>query len=112
MTRERSACGGESDLGSLSLRMDPAWEFGSLNVLPYQSSKTALHAVTVADAKELRNGPIKVNAADPGYTATDLDEHRGYRTVEQAAARAVGLAALPDDGPAGTFQNDGGIVPW
>jgi len=41
--------------------------------------------------------------------ATDLNGHRGYRTVEQAAAIAV---RLPDHGPTGTFQNDDGIVPW
>ena len=71
---------------------------------------TALHAATVAYAKELRNGPIKVNAADPGHTAKDLNGHHSYRRVEQAAARAV-RPALPDDGPTGTFQNDG-IVAW
>lgn len=49
-------------------------------------SKSALNAVTVALSKELVGPGIKVNAADPGYTATDFNGHPGYRTVEQAAS--------------------------
>jgi NAD(P)-dependent dehydrogenase (short-subunit alcohol dehydrogenase family) len=101
-----------SGLGSLTLNSDPGSEFGDYNVLVYQSSKTALNAVTVAYAKELRESGIKVNAADPGFTATDLNQHRGYRTVEQAAAVVVRLATLGPDGPTGTFQDENGTVPW
>jgi NAD(P)-dependent dehydrogenase (short-subunit alcohol dehydrogenase family) len=101
-----------SSLGSLTLTGDPKSEFGAFNVLPYQSSKTALNAVTVAYAKELQATGIKVNAADPGYTATDLNVHRGYRTVEQAATTPVRLATLPADGPTGEFHDENGVVPW
>jgi len=101
-----------SGLGSLTLSSDPGSEFGSRNVMAYQSSKTALNAITVAYAKELRHSGIKVNAADPGFTATDFNNHRGYRTVEQAASIVVRLATLDADGPTGTFQDENGIVPW
>jgi NAD(P)-dependent dehydrogenase (short-subunit alcohol dehydrogenase family) len=101
-----------SGLGSLAEASDPDWEFASYNLITYQSSKTALSAVTIAYAKELRETGIKVNAADPGFTATDLNQHRGYRTVEQAAVIAVRLATLGADGPTGTFQDENGTVPW
>jgi NAD(P)-dependent dehydrogenase (short-subunit alcohol dehydrogenase family) len=101
-----------SGLGSLAQSSDPGSEFGSYNLITYQSSKTALNAVTVGYAKELRETPIKVNAADPGFTATDLNNYRGYRTVEQAAVIAVRLATLGADGPTGTFQDENGPVPW
>lgn len=58
----------------------------------YNSSKTALNAVTVAFAKELAAFGISVNAVDPGYTATDFNGHSGYRTVAGAAAGIVWLA--------------------
>jgi NAD(P)-dependent dehydrogenase (short-subunit alcohol dehydrogenase family) len=58
----------------------------------YGSSKTALNAITVAFAKELAPRGVKVNAAGPGYTATDLNGHRGRRTVQQAAEIVVRLA--------------------
>jgi NAD(P)-dependent dehydrogenase (short-subunit alcohol dehydrogenase family) len=101
-----------SGLGSLTLGSDPGWEFANYNLITYQSSKTALNAVTVAYAKELREAGIKVNAADPGFTATDLNSHRGYRTVDQGAAIAVRLATLGPDGPTGTFQDENDTIPW
>jgi NAD(P)-dependent dehydrogenase (short-subunit alcohol dehydrogenase family) len=68
--------------------------------------------LTVRLACELRGTVIKVNSADPGYTATDLNNHSGTRTIPEGAAEIVRLALLPDDGPTGTFSNAQGIVPW
>jgi NAD(P)-dependent dehydrogenase (short-subunit alcohol dehydrogenase family) len=101
-----------SRLGSLALTSDPGWEFAPLNLLAYNSSKTALNAITVQCAKELGDTPIKVNAADPGYTATDLNNHQGTRSVEQGARVAVRLATLPADGPTGGFFDEDGPLPW
>jgi hypothetical protein len=63
-------------------------------------------------AFELRDARIKVNSADPGFTATDLNQHRGYQTVEQGASEAVRLALLPADGPTGGFFSTAGRDPW
>jgi NAD(P)-dependent dehydrogenase (short-subunit alcohol dehydrogenase family) len=101
-----------SGLASLAQTSDPRWEFSQLNLLAYNSSKTALNAATVQFAKELRNTPIKVNSADPGYTATDMNKHQGTRSVEQGARVAVRLAKLPEDGPTGGFFNEDGALPW
>ena len=51
--------------------------------------------MTVQLAYELRDTAIKVNSADPGFTATDLNQHRGTQTIEEGAAEAVRLALLP-----------------
>ncbi|MFC4056857.1 SDR family oxidoreductase [Planomonospora corallina] len=88
---------------------DPSWEH---NYLAYNSSKSALNMVTVAYAKELAGTPIKVNAADPGHCATDMNGHSGPRTPEQGAAVAVRLALLDADGPTGSYRNEDGVVPW
>ena len=101
-----------SGLGSLGWLSDPANEFYGVNILGYNSSKSALNAVTVSLAKELAVSGIKVNSADPGYTATDFNNHTGYRTVEQAAAGIVWLATQQSDGPTGGFYHDQNIVPW
>jgi len=101
-----------SGLGSIGRLLDPASELYARNLVGYNSSKTALNAVTVAFAKELAPLGIKVNATDPGYTATDLNGHRGYRTVEQGAEIAVRLATLGADGPTAGFFNDQGPQPW
>ncbi len=98
-----------SHLGSLTLA---AGSDGASWLLAYGSSKTALNAITLAFAKELKSSGIKVNAANPGYTATDMNENRGVKKVEQGAATPVRLALLPDDGPTGGSFSDEGAVPW
>jgi NAD(P)-dependent dehydrogenase (short-subunit alcohol dehydrogenase family) len=101
-----------SGLGSLTHNGDPNWGFSKVKYLGYSASKAALNMLTVQLAYELRDTNIKVNSADPGYTATDLNQHRGHQTVEQGAAETVRLALLPGDGPSGGFSSTAGVEPW
>jgi len=101
-----------SGLGSLTQNSDPNWGFAGVKPLAYNSSKAALNMITVIFAADLKDTRIKVNAADPGFTATDLNQHRGNRTVEQGATAAVRLATLPADGPTGGYFDEDGVVPW
>jgi NAD(P)-dependent dehydrogenase (short-subunit alcohol dehydrogenase family) len=101
-----------SGLGSLTRNSDPKWDYASVKYLAYNSSKTAVNAITVQFAYELRDTAIKVNAADPGYVATDMNRNQGVRSVEQGAATPVRLAMLPADGPTGGYFNDDGPLPW
>jgi NAD(P)-dependent dehydrogenase (short-subunit alcohol dehydrogenase family) len=100
-----------SSVGSLTLQTTPGTEMGPISVA-YAASKTFLNAVTVQYVKELHDTGILINAACPGYVATDLNGFRGVRTPEQGAAIAIRLATLPDDGPNGGFFDDAGAVPW
>jgi len=101
-----------SELGSLGSLSDPDGEFYGVNILGYNSSKTALNAVTVSFAKALAPFGIRVNSADPGYTATDFNGHRGHRTVEQAAGIIVQLATSEDAALTGSFLCDRRTLPW
>jgi NAD(P)-dependent dehydrogenase (short-subunit alcohol dehydrogenase family) len=102
-----------SSLGSLGLAANPESPIAQLGSLfGYAASKTALNAFTLRLAHELCDKRIKVNAACPGYVATDLNRHTGSRNVEQGAEIIVRLATLPDDGPTGGFFDDAGRVPW
>jgi NAD(P)-dependent dehydrogenase (short-subunit alcohol dehydrogenase family) len=102
-----------SSMGSLTLNSDPALPYAQLPpLLAYCSSKTAVNAITVFLARELRDTPIKINSADPGYVATDLNNHSGWRTPQQAAQVVVQLASLGSDGPSGGFFDENGVVPW
>jgi NAD(P)-dependent dehydrogenase (short-subunit alcohol dehydrogenase family) len=97
--------------GSLTWNSDPANPhrkmFGT-----YSASKTALNAITLAFAADLESTRIKVNAACPGFTATDLNNFQGTRTVQEAAREPVRLALLGPDGPTGTFSDENGPVAW
>ena len=112
-----------SEVGSITSQTDPASPLAQMPAgLAYPSSKSALNMVTAMYAKELRDTPIKVNAANPGYTATDLNRHSGFRSVAEGAEASVYLATLPDDGPSGILwghlwatgaPGDGyGPLPW
>jgi NAD(P)-dependent dehydrogenase (short-subunit alcohol dehydrogenase family) len=101
-----------SSMGSLTLATDPESPMGQINYLAYNSSKAALNEVTVEYAKELRDSNIKINASDPGYVDTDINQHQGFKTPAQGAVAALRLATLPADGPSGTFQGDQGVVAW
>jgi NAD(P)-dependent dehydrogenase (short-subunit alcohol dehydrogenase family) len=101
-----------SGLGSLTKSGDPAWTHVAAKFLGYAASKAALNMLTVQLAYELRGTSIKVNSVDPGYTATDLNQHRGTQSIPEGSVEAIRLALLPDDGPTGTFSNAQGIVPW
>jgi len=101
-----------SGSGSLTRNADPnnprRGMFGAVD----SPSKTALNAITLAFAIELEPTGIKVNAAAPGFTATDLNNFEGTRTVRQAAREPVRLALLGPEGPTGTFSDENGSLPW
>jgi NAD(P)-dependent dehydrogenase (short-subunit alcohol dehydrogenase family) len=92
-----------SEVGSITSMTDPESPLWPMASVPYPSSKTALNMITAMYAKELRDTPIKVNAANPGYCATDLNRNSGFRTAEQGAEVSVHLATLPEDGPSGVL---------
>jgi NAD(P)-dependent dehydrogenase (short-subunit alcohol dehydrogenase family) len=103
-----------SSLGSLGLMTTPGTHQAKLPAsTAYRPAKTALNALTVQYAQELRDAGILVNAADPGGCATDFTMGRPIsRTAAQGAAIAVRLATLGDDGPTGGYFNDDGALPW
>jgi NAD(P)-dependent dehydrogenase (short-subunit alcohol dehydrogenase family) len=68
--------------------------------------------LTIQLAAELKDAGIKVNSADPGFTATDLNGQRGNQTIPEGAAVAIRLALLPDNGPTGGFFSADQREPW
>ena len=91
-----------SEVGSIGSMTDPASPLAQMPAsLAYPSSKSALNMITALYAKELRDTPVKVNAANPGYTATDLNRNSGFRSVAEGAEASVHLATLDADGPSG-----------
>lgn len=101
-----------SPLGSLTLKADKEHLVSKVGLLAYGSSKAALNSITLYYANELRDTGILVNAANPGFVATDLNTHTGFRSVEDGAAIVLELATLDKDGPTGIFKGDDGMVPW
>jgi NAD(P)-dependent dehydrogenase (short-subunit alcohol dehydrogenase family) len=99
-----------SGMGSFAITTDPTRFESTLLGLAYPSSKAALNMVTTMYAKAYPG--MRINAVDPGYTATDLNGHRGTQTVEEGARAIVTMAQITADGPTGTFSDAAGAVAW
>lgn len=101
-----------SSLGSLADGSDPGSPFYGVNTAAYNSSKSALNGLTVALAKELRDTPIKINSACPGWVRTEAGGPNAPRSLEEGPRIFVTLATLPADGPTGGFFDENGPVAW
>lgn len=99
-----------SGLGSFGMVTDTKTEESRVNSLTYCSSKAAVSMLTLQYAKGLPE--MKVNCADPGATATDLNGGRGKQTVQEGTDAIVRLATIGKDGPTGVFMNRNGIISW
>ena len=99
-----------SGMGSFALTHD-ADRVESTIVSPlYTSSKAAVTMLTMQYAKALPG--IRFNAADPGYTATDFNGHRGTQAVDQGTDAIVALATEPGAAGTGRYLDRFGPVPW
>ncbi|MEW2129180.1 SDR family NAD(P)-dependent oxidoreductase [Streptomyces sp. NPDC005435] len=100
-----------SSAGSFWAVTNPDRLESTLPLALYSASKAAATMLTVQYAKA--HPGIKVNAVEPGPTATDMTAAFGIGREPEASARVVvRLATLGADGPTGTFQDENGELPW
>ncbi|HEV7654640.1 MAG TPA: SDR family NAD(P)-dependent oxidoreductase [Mycobacteriales bacterium] len=90
-----------SGTGTISRMEEIGW---NQEVAPaiYSTSKAALSMLTLHYAHALPG--ILVNAVDPGYTATALNDFQGTQTIAQGTDLIVELATLPPGGPTATVR--------
>jgi NAD(P)-dependent dehydrogenase (short-subunit alcohol dehydrogenase family) len=101
-----------SILGSNTLHSDPQSPIYDFKVPAYNVSKSAVNAYTVQLAYELRETPIKVNAAHPGWVKTEMGGEGATMELPDGAKTSVRLATLPADGPTGSYTHLGEALPW
>jgi NAD(P)-dependent dehydrogenase (short-subunit alcohol dehydrogenase family) len=101
-----------SILGSLTLQATPGSPIYDSKSFAYDASKTALNAFTVHLAYELRDTPIKVNSAHPGWVKTDMGGPNAPMEIADGGKTSTQLATLPADGPTGGFFHLGEALPW
>jgi NAD(P)-dependent dehydrogenase (short-subunit alcohol dehydrogenase family) len=99
-----------SIVGSLTIQSRE----GEMSYKPfaYGASKTAVNVFTVYLAAALKNSPVKVNSAHPGWVRTDMGGKEAPLSVEVGAKTAVRLATLGPDGPTGRFFHLEEEIPW
>lgn len=101
-----------SILGSLTLQSTPGSPLYGSKAFAYDASKTAINALTVHLACDLKDTNIKVNSAHPGWVRTDMGGPNAPLDVVQGAKTSVELALLPDNAPSGAFFHLGEPLPW
>jgi NAD(P)-dependent dehydrogenase (short-subunit alcohol dehydrogenase family) len=99
-----------SGLGSFAATHDESRVESQIAAPLYTSSKAAVTMLTTQYAKALPD--VKFNAVDPGYTATDFNDHGGHQTVTEGTDAIVELASIGADGPTGVFRDRHGVVAW
>jgi NAD(P)-dependent dehydrogenase (short-subunit alcohol dehydrogenase family) len=101
-----------SSLGSLLHLSDPEWVAFGAQFTAYSISKTALNSWTAILSSELHGSTTKVNAVEPGFTATDMTAGQGFQTTEEAARVIVKYATMGPEGPNGGYFDIHGRLPW
>jgi len=96
-----------SGLGSVALTLRQEYH---RTPAAYGSSKAAVNMLTAQWSVAFPE--LRINAADPGYTATDLNANTGPQTVTEGTDAIVELASLGNEGPTGTYLSRHGVVPW
>ncbi len=98
--------------GSLTLHTEPNSPIYDSKPFAYDASKAAVNSFTVHLAHELRNTPVKVNSAHPGWVKTELGGEGAMMNPTEGAKTGVQLATLTDEGASGGFFHLGQPVPW
>lgn len=98
--------------GSLTLHAEPNSPIYDAKPFAYNASKAAVNSFTIHLAHELRNTPVKVNSAHPGWVKTELGGEGAMMDITEGAKTGVQLATLPDEGSSGGFFHLGQPVPW
>lgn len=101
-----------SILGSLTLHQDPHSSIYESKRFAYNASKTALNAFTVHLAHELKDTPIKVNSAHPGWVKTDMGGSEAPLELSEGIRTSIALALLDKEGPSGSFIHIDNTLPW
>ncbi|NBD23879.1 SDR family oxidoreductase [Paenibacillus glycinis] len=101
-----------SVLGSLNLHTNPEAQIYDVKIFAYDASKAAVNMFTIHLAHELRDTPIKVNSAHPGWVKTEIGGKYAEIDVTEGSKTSVMLATLPADGPSGQFFFMDNQLPW
>jgi NAD(P)-dependent dehydrogenase (short-subunit alcohol dehydrogenase family) len=97
-------------MGSFGVTSDPERVESGIVALAYPASKSAVTMLTTQYAKAFTQ--MRINAVDPGYTATDLNDHSGPQSVQEGTDAIVRMAQIGASGPTGTFVDRHGEMPW
>ena len=98
-----------SGLGSFALAHDESRIESRAPSPLYAAAKSAINMLTVRYAQSLPG--IRINAADPGMTATDLSGGQGH-SVKDGTDAIIAFALGGPGTPTGAYRDRDGDLPW
>ncbi|MEH7347769.1 SDR family NAD(P)-dependent oxidoreductase [Gottfriedia acidiceleris] len=87
-------------------------ETATINILGYNSSKTANNSLTLTFGKEFGNNGPEIFGVTPGFTTTDLNGNTPGGKTTAEGATIISNYALSNINYNGKILNAKGIMPW
>ena len=87
-------------------------EVAQINALGYNSSKTAVNALTLAFSKEFDGSSPEFFGVTPGFTTTDLNGNAPGGNPPAESAKIITKYALSETNYNGKILDKNGIMPW
>lgn len=102
-----------SKLGLVTSRMGSIADNNSGGQYGYRISKTALNAVGMSLAHDLKGKGVAVALLHPGYVRTEMTHHSGHIEPEEAARGIIArLDELSIEKTGGFWHSNGEPLPW
>jgi len=100
-------------IAMITSRMGSISDNGSGGRYGYRMSKAALNAAAMSLSKDLASKAVAVGIYHPGYVQTDMVNHGGDISADEAAGRLVGLINQLSLADSGVFKHSNGqTLPW
>ncbi|MFB7142225.1 SDR family NAD(P)-dependent oxidoreductase [Gottfriedia sp. NPDC056225] len=87
-------------------------ETATINILGYNSSKTANNSLTLTFGKEFGSNGPEIFGVTPGFTTTDLNGNTPGGKTTAEGAKIITDFALSNTNYNGKILNANGIMPW
>ena len=102
-----------SKVAMITSRMGSIADNDSGGFFGYRMSKAALNAASMSLSIDLASRDIAVGIYHPGYVQTDMTNHGGDISANEAASRLVGLINNLTMAETGVFKHSNGeVLPW
>jgi NAD(P)-dependent dehydrogenase (short-subunit alcohol dehydrogenase family) len=103
----------DGKVAMITSRMGSIADNGSGGRYGYRMSKAALNAAAMSLSKDLAIDDVAVGIYHPGYVQTDMVNHGGDISANEAAQRIIGLINNLNMKETGVFKHSNGeVLPW
>lgn len=101
-----------SGLASIAMAAESDGNYSAVNFPIYRSTKTAMSMIMLHYARLLESEGFVVSASDPGYCATNLNNHSGLKDPRDGAKVLIRCAVGEKKDVHGALIDETSKLPW